>query len=98
MAIYAKIENNIVTNIIVCEEEKISELSGVYIECSEDGSIRYNYPSIGWIYDSENDAFIPPKIFESWVLNSNYKWEAPISKPEGNYFWNDSEGSWVEIA
>jgi len=94
MSIYAKIENNLVTNFIVCEDEDIFMVPGNYLKCSEDGSIRYNYPSPGYSYDSENDAFIPPKPFESWILNSSFKWEAPVAKPEGTAAWDEENKVW----
>jgi len=44
---------------------------------------RKNFPGIGYIYDEANDAFILPKPFNSWTLNTDtYKWEAPIAYPE----------------
>ena len=58
---------------------------------------RKNHASIGFTYDSNRDAFIPPKPFNSWVLNENTcLWEAPIDKPEdGNkYRWKEQTLSW----
>lgn len=68
-------------------------------EPSEDQSkaLRKNYAGIGYTYDSERDAFIPPKPFESWVLNeATCLWEAPIPMPEdGSYYeWNEETQSW----
>jgi len=95
---YAKISGNIVENVVLSTEEEISNLEGTYIECIEDGSIRANYPSQGSVYDSENDVFINSSPHPSWVLNENFKWEAPTPKPEsGKWWWNESETSWVEI-
>lgn len=64
--------------------------------CHGEGAFRNNYPSIGSIFDEVNDTFILPKPFESWVLNSDFKWEAPIQCP-GNindYYWDESEQNW----
>jgi hypothetical protein len=59
---------------------------------------RKNYAGIGYIYDSQRDAFIPPKPFESWVLNeSTCNWESPTPKPEGNHFWNEEDLNWQAI-
>jgi hypothetical protein len=58
---------------------------------------RGNYAGIGFTYDEALDAFIPPKPFESWVLNENTcLWEAPITYPEdgGEYFWDEETTSW----
>jgi hypothetical protein len=58
---------------------------------------RKNYAGIGYIYDSNRNAFIPPKPFNSWVLNeSSCQWEAPIARPQddNNYKWNESTLTW----
>jgi hypothetical protein len=64
---------------------------------------RKNYAGIGYSYDSERDAFIPPKPFASWLLNEDTcLWEAPIAHPnDGNFYnWNEDNQSWdlVELA
>ncbi len=61
---------------------------------------RKNYAGIGFTYDEDKDAFIPPKPHESWVLNPfGFYWQAPISKPDdgGVYEWDESEGDWLEV-
>ena len=60
--------------------------------------LRKNHASIGYIYDETRDAFIPPKPFNSWVLNEDTcLWEAPIQYPsDGNlYQWNEQNNSWI---
>ena len=60
-------------------------------------ALRYNYAGVGYSYDPERDAFIPPKPFDSWVLNEETcLWEAPISQPDGDnhYEWNEGTQSW----
>ena len=71
-------------------------------EPSDDQSkaLRYNYAGIGFTYDPERDAFIPPKPFDSWELDeATCLWQAPIPYPEdgGVYTWDESEGDWVEV-
>ena len=69
-------------------------------EPSEDQTkaLRFNYAGIGFTYDEDRDAFIPPKPFESWVLN-NYTclWEAPEPYPEDgeSYVWDEDAGDWI---
>jgi len=61
---------------------------------------RGNYAGIGFKYDEELDAFIPPKPYESWILNeTTYSWEAPIPYPEdgGVYAWNEETTSWILV-
>ena len=62
------------------------------------GRQRKNYAGIGWNYDKERDAFIPPKPFMSWTLNEDIcLWEAPIPYPSDNkeYLWNESAQEWT---
>ena len=71
-------------------------------EPSEDQSkaFRKNYAGIGYTYDEERDAFIPPKPFESWVLNEETcLWNAPLPYPEDGkeYTWDESTQSWIEM-
>lgn len=60
---------------------------------------RKNHAGIGYTYDEDKDAFIPPKPFNSWILNEDTcSWEAPIQKPidqENIYLWSESEQNWV---
>ena len=68
---------------------------------SEDQSkaLRKNYAGIGYTFDEERDAFIPPKPYESWVLNEDTcLWDSPVPYPSdgGMYEWNETEQSWVE--
>jgi hypothetical protein len=58
---------------------------------------RKNYAGIGYIYDEDRDAFIPPKPFNSWVLNEDTcLWEAPVAYPQdgNNYKWNETNLNW----
>jgi len=68
-------------------------------EPSEDQSkaLRKNYAGIGYTYDRERDAFIPPKPYASWVLNEDTcLWESPVPYPNDgeDYTWNEEETSW----
>ena len=59
---------------------------------------RKNYAGIGYTWDENRDAFIPPKPFASWILNeTTCLWEAPNQYPsDGNYyFWNEETLSWM---
>ena len=60
--------------------------------------LRKNFAGIGFIYDSNRDAFISPKPFNSWILNeSTCIWEAPISYPTDGqrYTWKEETQSWT---
>ena len=63
---------------------------------------RKNYAAIGYTYDESRDAFIPPKEYNSWILNEDTcHWEAPITRPkdeEGTYLiWNEDTLSWDKV-
>ena len=66
MSYYAKIENNIVTKVIVAEADFfdtfVDDTAGQWLETKMDGSIRKNYAGIGFSYDSTKDAFIPKNL------------------------------------
>ena len=69
-------------------------------QTSYNGNIRKNYAGIGFVYDSQRDAFISPKPFASWVLNEiSCDWDAPIPKPtDGKFYrWNEKQLTWVEV-
>lgn len=60
-------------------------------------AFRKNYAGIGYAYDLLRDAFIPPKPYESWILNEqSCLWEAPVSYPNDGkiYFWNENNLNW----
>ena len=60
---------------------------------------RKNYAGIGYTYDPDRDAFIPPKPYASWVLNEQTcLWQAPTLMPQDGkmYNWDEATTSWVE--
>lgn len=66
-------------------------------QTSYNANFRKNYAGIGFTYDAALDAFIPPKPYPSWILNTQTcLWEAPIPYPnDGNrYIWNEETQSW----
>ena len=61
-------------------------------------ALRKNYAGIGYTFDEVRDAFIPPKPYESWVLNEDTcLWEPPTPYPSdgGMYQWDEASGEWV---
>jgi hypothetical protein len=73
--------------------------NATWVQTSYNGNIRKQYAGIGMSYDETNDVFILPQPFDSWTLNSNFDWEAPVSFPtDGNpYEWNEETLSWVLV-
>jgi hypothetical protein len=73
---------------------------GTWLQTSYNGSFRKNYAGVGYTYDSERDAFIPPKPYSKWVLNeTTCLWDAPTQMPNDGkrYSWDDDAGNWVEV-
>lgn len=59
---------------------------------------RKNYAGIGYTYDEIRDAFIPPKLFNSWILNEDScLWESPIPYPNDGkaYVWSEEQLQWI---
>jgi hypothetical protein len=113
MSHFAKVNNGIVEQVIVAEPEFfdtfVDTSPGEWIQTSynthggqhpEARPLRKNYAGIGYTYDRERDAFIPPKPFASWVLNEDTcLWGAPVAMPDdgGMYEWDESTTSWVAV-
>ena len=58
---------------------------------------RKNYAGIGFTYDSDRDAFIPPQPYASWTLNEDTcLWDCPVVYPDDGavYVWNEELGNW----
>lgn len=68
---------------------------------NQEKSLRKNYGAVGFFYDEEKDAFIPPRPPEgTWILNEETcLWERPIPMPEtgGPWIWNEEIGDWQEV-
>jgi len=100
MAHYAKIIEGTVVEVIVADEDYISELEGTWVQTSYNSNIRKNYASVGGTYDSTRDAFIHPKPYPSWVLHeATCQWNAPVEIPdiENKYVWNEDITSWMLV-
>lgn len=114
MAHYAKVVDGIVTKVIVAEADFfdtfIDDSAGAWIQTSYNTHggehrlggtpLRKNFAGIGFTYDREKDAFIPPQPFASWTLNeTTCLWEAPVAYPNDGkrYIWNEDTTNWTEV-
>jgi hypothetical protein len=79
---------------------------GAWKQTSYNGTIRKNYAGIGYTYNAEIDAFVPPQPYASWTLNNDTaQWEAPVPMPEDAgtdeppkmYSWDEATTSWKEM-
>lgn len=103
------VNNNDVDNLPFPESEPVGiafcqSLFGadtVWVQTSYNGNFRYNYAGIDFVFDpipSPNGAFIPPKPFPNWLLDTNtYQWVPPVPYPQdGNsYRWDEANQTWV---
>lgn len=72
---------------------------GTWKQTSYNGNIRKNYAGIGYTYNADIDAFVPPKPYASWTLDANAQWQAPTAMPTDGkmYSWNEETQTWVEV-
>jgi len=110
MANFAEIdENNVVIRVLATSNDDpngdegyqwlIDNFGGRWIQTSYNANFRKNFAGIDYIYDEVADVFIPPKPFNSWILDEeNYLWIPPKPYPDSNkfYSWNEEFGEWVE--
>lgn len=108
--------NNVVVQVIVVSNNELidngqeSEAKGIafcqslfggnWKQTSYNGNIRKNYAGVGYTYDSNRDAFIPPKPFNSWLLNElTCTWQAPVPYPDNSkkYNWDEIQKNWIEV-
>ena len=88
-----------------CKRTSYNTRRGVYYGPNGQASIdqskafRKNYAAIGFAYDTNRNAFIPPKPYASWVLNEDScLWGAPVPMPEeGRWTWNENNVSWKKV-
>jgi hypothetical protein len=111
MAHWAELdENNIVLRVTVGDNDDpngdegyqwlLDNLGGNWVKTSYNATIRKNFAGIDYTYDADRDAFIPPKTFDSWVLDEETcQWVPPIPRPDDGkrYYWDEPAISWVII-
>jgi len=81
-----------------CGRDYCKSLTGEenWIQTSYNSSMRKNYAGIGYIYNEELDAFIPPKPFESYTLDlGSYSWVPPKKCPGIEYIWDEESRDWI---
>jgi hypothetical protein len=101
MSHFAKVVDDIVTEVIVSEKDFIN--SGavgdefLWVQCSYNDNFRGKFPGINDIYDNEKGIFISPQPYPSWTLDTDNNWQPPIQKPaDMNQTWNEDSQTWIE--
>ena len=106
MAHFAKIEDGIVTNVVVVDNAHEHDgeaflnslgLEGTWVQTSYNANIRRKFAGVGDTYNAELDRFEPKSPYASWVWDEElYAWVAPIERPiDGAYNWDEETISWV---
>jgi len=112
MAHFAQLnpENIVEQVVVVHNDDAPDEATGIvflnnlfgaatWVQTSYNAKIRKNYAGVGYTYDSQRDAFIPPKPFLSWILEEETcRWVAPVAYPTDGklYNWNEFTLTWIE--
>ena len=110
MSHFARVENGLVTQVVVAEQEFIdtgalghgwvqtsyNTIGGVHTQGGT--PLRGNYAGVGFTYDATNDVFYAPQPFDNWIMNSSWLWVPPIAMPVDEYFytWNQETTAWVQ--
>ncbi len=104
MAHFAKLNNKIVTEVIVAEQDIINSGqvgdSFLWVQTSYNNNFRKNFAGKGYTYDKTRDAFIPPQPYPSWTLvEDTCQWESPVAFPDDGkeYKWDEATTNWVEV-
>lgn len=109
MAHFAEVDkDNIVARVLVTDNNDpngdegyqwlVDTFGGTWIKTSYNATIRKNFASVGYSYDSDLDAFIPPKPYDSWTLDpASARWIPPVNMPDDgqNYRWDEESKSWL---
>jgi hypothetical protein len=110
MAHHAKIENGIVTSVIVtCDSDEDTFADRMLVETGEQwvrtsynaqtNGFRGNFAGIGYTYDLDADAFYAPQPYPSWTLDDKYQWQPPVPLPGHDkiYMWDETLLNWIEV-
>lgn len=120
MAHFAQLDNGVVTQVLVVNNDVITDNKGKeqealgvaflqslfgadtqWVQTSYNNKFRKRYASIGHTYDAALDAFIPPKPYDSWILNTDTcTWIAPVPRPDDDaiYKWDEEQGAWILVS
>jgi hypothetical protein len=107
-------ENNVVTEVIVGDagttEEQYADIRGQVCKRTSYGTcmgknpdgvpFRKNFAGVGFSYDASRDAFIPPKLYDHWVLDEETcTWVPPVPYPNDGalHMWYEPEYRWIAI-
>lgn len=113
MAHYAYLDNNNIVVAVTVGKDETETINGLDVETyyaqgtdytvkrtSYNARIRKNFAGIGFSYDANLDAFIPPQPFPSWILDTiTCQWQAPKPYPQDGqiHAWDETKGDWISV-
>ena len=98
-------ENNIVLRVLVGDNNEPDEgeafmnsLGGTWVKTSYNNNIRGIYAGVGYSYNPEEDIFVTPQPYPSWIRNGSF-WEAPTPMPTDGqmYNWVETDLNWQVV-
>jgi hypothetical protein len=99
-------DENVVLRVLVVDKKHnqdwlVSKLGGTWIQSENESGLppmgTKNRAGIGFYYDAERNAFISPKLYDSWVFNEDLlRWQPPIPKTTETAIWDEKTISWIE--
>lgn len=97
--------NELLDNGVESEEKGIAFCKSIFgsdtnwKQTSYNRSFRKNHAAIGYTYRSDIDAFVAPRQFDSWTLDENAQWVAPVPMPSDGsaYTWDEQNQAWVQV-
>lgn len=108
MAHFARIENGIVTNVLVVDNTHEADgnaylnsigFEGTWVQTSYNANFGKKFAGIGDTYNEKTGEFKPAKPFSSWKFNTtDWTWEAPVAHPNDgeHWMWNEESKAWVK--
>lgn len=109
MSNWAEVDNNNkVIRVLVCDNNDpngdegyqwlIDNLGGTWIQTSYNNNIRGIYAGIGYTYNADEDIFVTPQPYPSWIRSGSF-WNSPTPRPQDNelYFWDEENLVWQEL-
>jgi hypothetical protein len=94
-------DNELLVDDVETESKGVDFLESLFghrrwVQTSYNANKRYNYAGVGFVYDSERDAFIAPQPYPSWSLDEQCQWRAPTPKPDDGayYHWDETARTW----
>jgi hypothetical protein len=109
MAHYAYLDSNNIVVAVTVGKDETETINGLDTETyyaqgteytvkrtSYNSNIRGTYAGIGYSYNPDEDIFVTPQPYPSWIRSGSF-WNAPTPMPtEGKWYWDEPTLTWIE--